>query len=87
MANGDPESSINDGSPVSLVGPTLNRYLQRRYGTIQTRFDASQEHTRNGGPSRQKRDLHRPLVHRKIRVARVQRIAPDVLQRGGDTDS
>jgi hypothetical protein len=26
MANGDPESSVNDGSPVSLVGPTLNRY-------------------------------------------------------------
>ena len=33
MANGDPESSVNDGSPVSLVGPTLNRYVgvQRRY--------------------------------------------------------
>ena len=26
IANGDPESSVNDGSPVSLVGPTLNRY-------------------------------------------------------------
>ena len=26
MANGDPDSSVNEGSPVSLVDPTLNRY-------------------------------------------------------------
>ena len=30
MVNGDPESSVSDGSPVSLVGPTLNRYRASR---------------------------------------------------------
>ena len=32
MANGDPESSVNDGFPVSLVYPTLNRYAMRPNG-------------------------------------------------------
>jgi hypothetical protein len=34
MANGDPESSVNDGSTVSLVGPTLNRHPMRSYYVI-----------------------------------------------------